>query len=351
MSEDRFLDGKRVLFLGYEYYDYHTQIKETIKAAGAVVDFFPVMKYDLGYTILRNLNTRGFLYYNRSYSRSILKMISGKKYDYVFAIQGFQLPDEFYIELRKLNPRARFLNYHWDSVRKTVYGNTLLDLIPFFDKLYSFDRRDCETYEALHYLPLFYTEEYEELRKEPSSAPRDIDLLFIGSCCQHRRYRHVKRIERICLKQGIKFARYVHVNKRFYIRNFLRGRRLTSVHFRALSRREIIDYYRRSKVIIDLPHHSQAGLTMRVFETLGAGRKLITTNSCIAEEPFYDKRIISIIDPDILSINTEFVKDGTYEWNSVLEDYSISNWIWKIFNETERPSKQEFLLQASPINL
>ena len=64
------------------------------------------------------------------------------------------------------------------------------------------------------------------------------------------------------------------------------------MHFRALSRREVIDYYRRAKVIIDLPHHLQAGLTMRVFEALGAGRKLITMNSHIAEEPFYDKRIM-----------------------------------------------------------
>jgi len=50
-----------------------------------------------------------------------------------------------------------------------MFGNTYLAIVPFFDKVYSFDRKDCETHEKLHYLPLFYTREYEQLREIVSS--------------------------------------------------------------------------------------------------------------------------------------------------------------------------------------
>ena len=45
MSKDRFLDGKRVLFLEHEYYDYHIHISKAIEKAGAKVDTFSVWKY------------------------------------------------------------------------------------------------------------------------------------------------------------------------------------------------------------------------------------------------------------------------------------------------------------------
>lgn len=332
MGEDKFLDDKRVLFIGYVYYDYHIQIKKTLESAGAVVDYFPVMRYNIWYTLLRNLNTKLFLGYNKAYSRSIFNKIKNGTYEYVFVIQGFQLPDEFYIELRKLNPKARFLNYHWDSVRKTVYGNTLLDIIPFFDKAYSFDRKDCEACKDLHYLPLFYVREYEELRTNSSNVAQDIDLLFIGSICKYGRYQYVKEIEKFCSRQGIKFVYYLHVSRRYYLKNLFQGRKLTGVHFRPISHREIMELYKRSKTILDLPHQIQAGLPMRVFEALGAGKKLITANKNIAKEPFYDAENISIISSDNLSIDTDFVKNARTNWNSRLEKYSISSWAKNIFS-------------------
>ena len=332
MSEDKFLDGKRVLFIGYVYYDYHIQIKKTLELAGAVVDYFSVMRYNICYTLLRNVNTKLFLDYNRAYSRSILNRVGDKGYDYVLVIQGFQLPDEFYIKLRKLNPKARFLNYHWDSVRKTVYGNTLLDIIPFFDKAYSFDRKDCEAYKDLHYLPLFYVKEYEELRTNSSKVPQDIDLLFIGSICKYERYQYVKEMEKLCFDQAIKFIHYIHVSRKYYLKNLFQGRKLAGVYFRPISHREIIELYRRSKTILDLPHQIQAGLPMRVFEALGAGKKLVTINSNIVKEPFYDPSSIFVIDPDNLTIDPDFVKDGRTNWDSRLEKYSILSWVKSIFS-------------------
>lgn len=337
MSEDRFLDGKHILFLAFEYFDYHIHIRKTIEEAGATVDSFSVWKYctireKAVFTFLRHLNKKLFSLYNRAYSRSILKTIRGRKYDSVLVISGFELPNDFYIELRRRHPEAIFLNYHWDSIKTTMFGNTYLDIVPFFDKVYSFDRKDCETHANLHYLPLFYTREYEQLRKSVSEVSQDIDLLFIGSLCEYRRYRYVKEIEKFCLSQGINFVHYMYVSKRFYIKNLLQGQLLTNVQFRKLSRNEIIDYYRRSKAVIDLPHHFQSGLTMRVIETSGAGKKLVTGNTNITQEPFYDSEIISLIDANKPVLDIDFIKKpAASNWNSKIEECSIANWLRRLF--------------------
>ena len=339
MSEDRFLEGKRVLFLAFEYFDYHIHIRETIEEAGAEVDSFPVWKYrttgeKVVFTSLRLLSTTLFLAYNKAYSQSLLKAIKGRKYDYVLVIAGFELPNDFYVELRRRNPEAVLINYHWDSIKTTMFGNTYLDIVPFFDKVYSFDREDCEAHGNLHYLPLFFTREYEQLRKEDSDGTQDIDLLFIGSLCEYRRYSYVKEIEKFCLSQGINFVHYMLVSQRFYIKNLLQGHRLTNVQFGKLSRNEIIDYLRRSKVVVDLPHHFQSGLTMRVLETLGAGKKLITGNTSIVKEPFYDEEIISLIDVTKPVLDVDFIKQpAAGKWNSKIEECSISNWLRILFGK------------------
>ena len=42
---------------------------------------------------------------------------------------------------------------------------------------------------------------------------------------------------------------------------------------------DIVSLYKESEVILDINHPGQNGLTMRTFEALGAGKKLITTNT------------------------------------------------------------------------
>ncbi len=337
MSEERFLDGKRVLFLGYEYYDYHNHIRDAIEKAGAVLDYFSVRKYhtpwNYVYWGLNCTSKKLFVEFNRAYARSILERTKGCKYDYVFVVSGWQLLKDFYEELRIRNPNARFLNYHWDSVRETEFGITLLDLVPLFDRVYSFDRQDCRTYRGLHYLPLFYVKQYCNLRKEIFKEKYDIDILFIGSLNKYRRYRYVMDFEKLCEKQGIRFFHYMYVSKRFYVRSFLAGQLMLKVHSRALSQAGIIRYYRRAKAILDLPQQIQTGLAIRVFEVLGAGKKLITTNKHIVEEPFYDPRNILIVDNENPFIDPAFVMDTEFVWNDVLEQYSLSNWVKTIFDE------------------
>jgi spore maturation protein CgeB len=214
---------------------------------------------------------------------------------------------------------------------ETVFGNTYLDIIPFFDRVYSFDRKDVEAHANLNYLPLFYCETYEQLANATPAAVHDIDLLFIGTLWELRRYDYLKRLIDICAIHDIRFHHYLRCSCRLYCRTLMKGRVLKDVRFRSLGQRDIVEYFRRTRVVIDLPHLFQTGLTMRVFEALGAGRRLITTNKYIRQEPFYDDQYISIIDPDSLAIDVDFVKQATIRRNPKIEEYSISNWLKTLF--------------------
>jgi len=101
-----------------------------------------------------------------------------------------------------------------------------------------------------------------------------------------------------------------------------------------LSADDIIDLYSCSTVILDINHPKQSGLTMRTFEALGAGKKLITTNAEIKKYSFYNEDNICIIDRDKPELNVEFFKTPFIPIDQpLLNDMSIVGWIGELFGE------------------
>ena len=325
---DRFLKNKKVLFIGYVYYDYNIHICSALRQADAEVDFFPIMNKNIWYLIFRQLSFKWFLAYNERYASRILKSVSGNEYDFVLVTSGYQLPVWFYYELKKINKNAVFINYSWDSVRETEHQNTIIDILSYFDVCYSFDRKDCEIYGKQRYLPLFFIDDYSNLINERKD--RFIDILFIGSLCTEIRYHAVKQIEKICSIKNLVFYHYLVVSYRFYFRRLLNGKLTRNIHFKSIKHSDILNYFSASKAIIDLAGHMQSGLTMRTFEILGAGKKLITTNANVKLEEFYNPEYISVIDLENPEIDEDFVNKNI---KNVIDmsKYNIHSWLKNIF--------------------
>jgi hypothetical protein len=93
----------------------------------------------------------------------------------------------------------------------------------------------------------------------------------------------------------------------------------------------IVNLFSRSKVVIDLPNPLNEGLTMRSFEVLGSGLKLITTNNNILNEPFYNPEYICVVNPEEINIELNFIKDGNSIPFSSIASYSLKNWLINIF--------------------
>ena len=96
-------------------------------------------------------------------------------------------------------------------------------------------------------------------------------------------------------------------------------------------------YYLDSKIILDIAHPHQKGLSFRPYEALGLNKKLITTNQEIVNCDFYNpNNILLIKDLNDFRIPNSFLTseyEKPAEW--IKEKYFIKNWVKTILSNTE----------------
>ncbi|MGH4139660.1 hypothetical protein [Clostridium sp.] len=72
---------------------------------------------------------------------------------------------------------------------------------------------------------------------------------------------------------------------------------------------------------------------MRTIETLGARRKMVTTNINIVKYDFYNENNIFVMDENDLGEIEEFINNKYVSINDdVYEKYSLHNWVQTIIN-------------------
>ena len=101
-----------------------------------------------------------------------------------------------------------------------------------------------------------------------------------------------------------------------------------------MKEREVFDTILNSRILIDIHHPGQEGLTMRAIESLGAKRKLLTTNDKIKNYDFYNTKNIHIFDINSIDIDNIFFNSGYEEIsNNIYKKYSIDSWLSVIFSD------------------
>lgn len=242
-----------------------------------------------------------------------------KSYDNAVVINPETMPVKF---LRAVANRAKKTSvYFWDgSVTKPLIETfSSVEGVQFF----SFDKRDCEEFN-FGYLPLFIP------NVSPLHALKDIDFSFIASC-------HGKRLElaekltgllngqpltavvRVCSSSAIHFVFYnlIAIVRRYQTRVKLTG----------LPHDQYLRVLERTKVVIDMTSDSkQAGVSMRTFEALGHGCKLLTNNRALKDEEFFDDGLVFFYTdlPTKNDLEAAVFKDAP---SFSTEDYSIHNFI------------------------
>ena len=99
---------------------------------------------------------------------------------------------------------------------------------------------------------------------------------------------------------------------------------------------EILEIYKQSFAVLDIELNIQNGLTMRTFEALGSGKKIITTNTEIKKYPFYNENNVFVIDRENIVLQKTFFDSPFIQLDSVLyENMSITGWLKAIFFETK----------------
>ena len=327
-----FLQGKRILFFSAHLFGYQNDIRLAMESVGAIVDYYderPANNFLVKGVIRINRNLlAGYInhYYNK-----IIKETLQKEYDYVFFIKGESISASNVRRLKQFHPEANFIIYHWDSIANNSNAQNLL---PYFDRVFSFDKIDCERL-GLHFLPLFYSPDYANIPYYDKEIK--YDMLFVGTTHSDR-YKLVKRIEEQIIKMGgLCLTWFYFPSKILYYKmkiqnSYLRQIPVHTFHFKPMSKELLLQLYAGSRIIIDVQHPKQTGLTMRCIETLGAKRKLITTNYYITEYDFYNPDNILVVDRNLPYVPEKFLNEPYRDTpKEIYESYSIKNWLSSIF--------------------
>lgn len=329
----RSMEGKRVLFFANRLFGIEQVIKETLEKKGAIVEYYderPANTFFVKALIRINRNLLGF--YVDRYHQNIIARTAAKKYDYIFFIKGESFSYKNLSHLLSSHPEAHSIVYHWDSIAN---NNNALNLLGLFDSKYSFDRIDCKKLN-IEFLPLFYYDDYRKIKENKDRSCTD--LLFVGTVHSNR-YRIIKEVIRQFEDMGCKCNVYFYFQGKLMFYKY----RIThkeawkinkeEVHYEPISRSRLLELYKDSRIIIDVSHPKQTGLTLRCMETLGAGKKLITTNRDIVNYDFYNPDNILVINGDDIEIPMDFIK-SEYKpiAEEVYEKYSLSHWVDTLFD-------------------
>ena len=263
---------------------------------------------------------------NRFYQACIEDLVG---LDFCLVVSPELIPLEMLSCLKAKNPKCSFILYMWDSVENKPHAKNILSI---FDKILSFDPIDCEDNPGWISLELFSSIDFQSLRAEKPSC----DVCIIQSLHSDR-YRVSHLIKEQLDQVGYSYFWFVYFRSKLLFRvkalfdSDWRTIPLDELCFKPLPYSEVVTQLACSKVILDIHHPSQRGLTMRTLEALSLGKKLITTNQYISHYHFYDPSQILIIDRNKPFVPVEFLHDGFQELPT--DRFSLDKWLLAVFFE------------------
>lgn len=233
--------------------------------------------------------------------------------DIIFVIR----PDLLDISLLKnLKKKTKnFIAYYYDSCKK--YPKQL-EIVPFFDEIYSYEQEDIKNNHFLETSNFIYDEKIE-------SSPIKYDIFNISS--YDSRINEIVSLSRKLVEEKFK------INFLLYWPEKLNYPHLTSItHY--LSLEETKKIIAESKAMIDIQRKDQKGLSFRTFEALGYKKKLITTNDMVKNYDFYHPNNILIIDSE--NVYAEKIREFLalpYEEVSekIIDQYRVKTFTKRIF--------------------
>lgn len=314
-----------ILFISPHFFDYHERLIQELKRQNYNVfwyadrpseTFFSKVFIRLNKKILKNKIDK--------YVDFIIAEQSNANIDVVLIILG-QSFSKYHIEsMRKKFSNAKFIYYAWDSIKNF---SSIEEIYSLFDYSFSFDKHDCEK-TGMKFLPLFYSNEYVSVEE------KKYDYSIIMTIKKGKLFNLNRVLSK--LPNNLNGYHYLYLQSKLvflYYKLFLkefRGAKMSDFMYKPLASSEVKEIMSKSKVVIDCQMFNQNGLTIRTFETIRMGCKLITTNNNVAEYDFYAPQNIHIIGQE--KIGNSFF-DTKFDIKYSLSDkYSIESFVKNILN-------------------
>ena len=309
---------KKIYILGSYFYGYEKEIINEIQKKYEVIFInyrLNIIEFFMCKILFKKFQS--FLI-----NRKIRKNFKDKNIDVLLFIGGEELHKETLLYLQENYKIKKYILYLWDNIERV---KTFKEIYMYFDKIYSFDNKDCKKYN-LCYRPTFYSNRLEKLKNK--IFKENINIFFIGIYRKNR----LKIVEKMYANENFIYLYYPKLF--FYLLKILRkdefiGIDKKYINFQPIKKEKYNEIFKNSKYILDIPEKNQTGLTQRILDALFLGKKIITTQKSISEENFYNPNNILIIESyeDIKKSDYFFKTEYEKIPNEIINYYSIENWV------------------------
>ncbi len=317
---------KQILFMMPSYYNFdEVVIDGLVKYSGYQVNSIDTVDKK----VYRNGLDRAINFLSKVFLNKNLKPEMKRKY-FFHAIDKFNSyeylivnrPDILSKEVleKAMSVSKKSVLLLWDSLEKIPINEKTISK---FNITYSFDKGDCEKY------GFSKIENFHFFEKDTNQDKSVHDVVYLGTLDD--RIGSLKKILDYLNKQGKK------INAKLYIprhKNFKKHDHI-EVLKKIIPFKESGKLALSGKVILDIGHINQVGLSFRFFEAMAFHKKIITTNKNVMQYDFYNENNIFVIE-DVSNINipNSFWDSNYHELPlHVVERYHIKNWVKKIVNE------------------
>ena len=237
--------------------------------------------------------------------------------DYALIIR----PDAYSPKIIQLikNKTNHLIGYQWDGMDRFP---GIEKYIPLFDRFFVFDPSDVH-FNGLNlpYLGNFYfTLPWINIANQPCAK----GAYFVGSFNRERKT-VLEAIHPIIKAAGIPTHFVLFSRKRRKAEKYNESFTLTNV---ICTYEENIQQVKTAGILIDITINCHKGLSLRFYEALCFGKKIITNNALVRYYDFYRPANIFIYGQDDLNTFQNFVSTPYQAVNSdIIQKYSFDNWI------------------------
>ena len=333
---DKTLLNKRILFIAPDFFGYELFIRNKMEELGAKVDFYHESAVKSSYLkALKKVHPQLLFAVNRRYYKKILDDTKDYVYDYVLFIKCESISTNMLKKMRSLFRGSVFILYLYDSMAN-IKG--IRRKLPFFDRILTFDRNDAAKNPGFFFRPNFYADEYRLQSTIDQGLNRNLyDLCFIGTIHSDR-YAIIRRLAADCEEKGLRFIQYCYLQNRmmFYLyklskKEFFHAK-IGDFQFEKLGNEKVKEIVSRSRIVLDTQHPRQTGLTMRLIETIGMQKKVVTANEEVRNYDFFDPQNVCVIDRKNIQIPDDFLSSDYMPVDpEIYGRYSLSQWVGDVF--------------------
>ncbi len=319
-------EKKRCLLITpLSFYSYSSYLKDSLTQHGYDVtianDEYPANSFG---KILGKLKLPLLLYFTRKKFEK--DFIGDQHYDIIMIIKGRGMSPSLLKKLKTVSPKI--IAYTFDSFK---YHSAPKKWYKYADNFYTFDYADAEK-NGLDIIELFSS-------MADNTSEKKIAYNISAIARNHSgRLRFIDDVFKALNVQ--KTFVYIYEQNIFtFIPNFLKNPLLyikykRNIFFKPIQYKDYSRILEESDFVIDYAHPSQSGITIRCFEALNAGTKIITNNPYTLRYNYFNESNIIVYDTkkNVADLRTKFeaIKDKPI----VRHNRNINNFIQNMISKS-----------------